>query len=176
MKVFKLLLNYSILIFLGPKKYAKYKGVKFGDSCDLLNSNWGTEPFLIELGDNVTITSGVRFVTHDGSTRLVKNNNGERYYKYGKIKVGNNCFIGINSILLPNIHLGNNCIVGAGSVVTKSFPDNSILAGNPARLITDYSSYAKKISENYSTKGDLCHPADTYKELVELFLQEQTKK
>lgn len=53
----------------------------------------------------------------------------------GDVYIGVNCFIGIVSIILPGVHIGSNCIVGTGTVVTKDFPDNSIIAGNPAKRI-----------------------------------------
>lgn len=49
--------------------------------------------------------------------------------------IGNNCFIGAHSFILKGVKLGNHCVVGANSVVTKSFPANSVVAGNPARLL-----------------------------------------
>ena len=55
----------------------------------------------------------------------------------GDVYIGANCFIGIASIILPGVHIGNNCIVGTGAVVTKDFPDNSIIAGNPAKRIKE---------------------------------------
>lgn len=61
-------------IIFGPIKYARYKGVHIGDECRIYIRSWGSEPFLISIGDNVTITSGVKFITHDGSTCLVKMN------------------------------------------------------------------------------------------------------
>lgn len=51
------------------------------------------------------------------------------------IKIGNNCWLGGNSSVMPGVTLGNNVIVGGGSVVTKSFGDNVVIAGNPARII-----------------------------------------
>jgi acetyltransferase-like isoleucine patch superfamily enzyme len=60
------------------------------------------------------------------------------------ISVGNNVFIGLNSIVMPGVTIGNNCVIGAGSVVTRDIPDNSIAAGMPAKIITTYSAYKEK--------------------------------
>lgn len=84
----------------------------------------------VEVGDNVLWGPGVGIISanHDDSQRL-------EHKKEKPVKIGNNVWIGMNSIILPGVELGNNVIVGAGSVVTKSFPDNVIIAGNPARII-----------------------------------------
>ena len=65
--------------------------------------------------------------------------------KFGKITVGNNCFIGCRSIIMPNVTIGNNCVVGSGSVVTKSIPDGEVWAGNPAHFITTIDKYTEKL-------------------------------
>ncbi|MCK4358651.1 MAG: hypothetical protein KAW92_07885 [Candidatus Cloacimonetes bacterium] len=54
--------------------------------------------------------------------------------KSNSVVIGNNCWIGANAIILPEIELGDNCIIGAGAFVTKSFPANYVIAGNPAKL------------------------------------------
>jgi len=53
------------------------------------------------------------------------------------IKIGNNCWIGANVVIMPEVNIGNNVIIGAGSIVTKSFPSNCVIAGNPARIIRE---------------------------------------
>jgi acetyltransferase-like isoleucine patch superfamily enzyme len=109
-------------------------GVRIGKNCLIYTTNFSTEPYLIEIGDHVGIAAGTHFVTHEPSVWLAR----EKYpdaHILGKIKVGNNTIIGMNCIILPNTTIGNNCIVGAASVVRGAIPDNSIVYGNPARVI-----------------------------------------
>lgn len=73
---------------------------------------------------------------------------------FGKIKIGNNVYIDNCALILPGVLIGNNVIVGAGSVVTKSVPDNVIIAGNPARIIRYVNDYEKKMLPfNTKSKG-----------------------
>ncbi|WP_311794553.1 acyltransferase [Alicyclobacillus acidiphilus] len=122
---------------------ARARGVRIGDNVRLFSPIDTTEPYLVEIGRNVTISSGVRFVTHDNSiTKIIPGKSDV----FGKIKIGDNCFIGLGAILLPGVELGDTTIVGAGSVVTRSFPEgNIIIAGNPAKKITDTLSYRIKV-------------------------------
>lgn len=91
------------------------------------------EPYLVTIGDDVMIADGVRFATHDASAS---------YYipgasdLFGRINIGNHCFLGMNAVILPGVSIAENCIIGAGSVVTRSFMEpGSVIAGNPARKI-----------------------------------------
>lgn len=132
------------------KKYLKFKGLKFGTNFRITGSpKFGSEPYLIEIGNDVTVTNGVIFITHDGakvvSDRLMNSKTKSRI-KFGRIKLGNNVFVGVNSIILPNVSIGDNSIIAAGSTVTKSFESNSVLAGNPARKIMSIQEYHDKNS------------------------------
>lgn len=107
------------------------------------------EPCLVEIGDDVTIAYGTALLTHDNS--VIKCGIDATDY-YGKIKIGNACFIGVRSIILPGVTLGDHTIVGSGSVVTKSFPEgNVVIAGNPAKVICtieEFKNKKKSISVN----------------------------
>lgn len=115
------------------------------------NVDLGSEPFLIFMGDDVKITSGVKLITHDGGVFVLRNmkRENEDVDIFGRIIIKNNAFIGMNSIILPGVTIGNNVIVGAGSVVTKSIPDNSVAAGNPARIICGIDEYERKRNNNF---------------------------
>lgn len=130
--------------------YLRYLGVRIGAGCKIGTSigNFGTEPWLIEIGDRVSITEGVVFLTHDGSSRLFRGQyadmNAEFGNRFGPIRVQDDCFIGVNTIVLPGVTIGPNVIVGAGSVVTKDLPGDSVYAGNPARRIGTLDEYIER--------------------------------
>ena len=118
-----------------------------GDCCRVYISYFGSEPFLIAIGDRVTITAGVQLITHDGSTWLIRDQEGSRYQRYAPITIGDDVFIGVNSIILPGVTIGSRVVVGAGSVVTRDIPDGVVVAGNPARVIRDFDSFDAHIRE-----------------------------
>ena len=108
--------------------------------------------WLIEIGDNVTIAPRVHILCHDASTKQFLN-----YTKIGRFNIGDNVFIGAESIVLPGVNIGNNVIIGAGSVVTSDIPDNSVVVGIPARVISsldDYLSKEKSRMENAPVYGE----------------------
>ncbi len=125
--------------------YARRIGVKIGQGCQIESREFGSEPYLIELGDHVRVTRGVRFVTHDGGVWVGREKQRD-FAVFGAIKVGNNSYIGNYTIVLPGVEIGSNCVVGACSVVTKSVPDGSVVAGNPARFLCSTESYLERMT------------------------------
>lgn len=100
------------------------------------------EPYFVEIGNDVTIAGGTVLLTHDNS--VIKCDIDATDY-FGRIKIGDNCFIGMKCILLPGVELGDRTIVGAGSVVTKSFPEgNVVLGGNPAKVLCTVEEFKTK--------------------------------
>lgn len=111
-----------------------------------------TESYLVEIGDNTQITEGVKLFTHGGAH--IARYKIPKFDTFGKIKIGNWCYIGTDSLIMPGVEIKDHVLVAAGSVVTKSVPSNSIVAGNPARIIGNIDDYIKKnIKYNINTKG-----------------------
>lgn len=129
-----------------PINYSKRIGVLIGENCKLNGiPNWGSEPWLISLGDHTEISFDCVFITHDGATWCFRND--EKYknvIKFGKIKIGNNCFIGARSMIMPGVTIGDNSIVAAGALVTKNIPSGEVWGGVPAHFITTTEQYADK--------------------------------
>ena len=100
-----------------------------------------SEPELLFLGNNVQVTAGVLFITHDIVCGMLNVKENRENYKilFQKIEIGDNVSIGARSIIMPGVKLGPNVIVAAGSVVTKSFSggeDGIVIGGNPAKIIS----------------------------------------
>lgn len=146
MRIYQLARNFYYA--LERKKRDKYlgdlvsKGLTLGQNVDIV-ADYFFDPshcFLISIGDNTTIAPNVRLIAHDASTKKIVG-----YAKMGRIDIKENCFIGDSVIVLPGVKIGPNSIVGSGAVVTKNVPPNSIVAGNPAKVIASVDEYIKKI-------------------------------
>ena len=121
--------------------------MKIGKNCVIdKTAEFGTEPYLISMGDNVRITKGVRFITHNGSLWVPRNLGlvDKKADFFGKIVIGNNVNIGWDAIIMPGVQIGDNCIIAAGAIVTKNIPDNSVAVGMPAKVLESVQEYADK--------------------------------
>lgn len=129
--------------------------------------------WLVTIGNNVTFSLRVTILAHDASTAKLLD-----YTKIGAVNIGNNCFLGANTTVLPGVTIGDNCVIGANSVVTKDIPENSVAAGNPARVICSVEEYRSKnqallgstrsFSEAYTTRQNV---SDEKKQEVKDFLK-----
>lgn len=95
--------------------------------------------WLIKIGNNVTLAPRVHILAHDAS--LV---NFLGYAKIGKVQIGNNVFIGADTVVLPNVRIGDNVVIGANSTVSRDIPSNSVAAGTPARVLGTIEDYLEK--------------------------------
>lgn len=95
--------------------------------------------WLITIGDNVTMAPRVHILCHDASTKHFLG-----YTKIGRVNIGDNVFIGAESVVLPGVNIGSNVIVGANSTVTHDVPDGVVVAGSPARVICTLEEYLAK--------------------------------
>ena len=132
--------------------YLKKKGVfgSIGEKCMIQSRKVPLYPELIFIGDNVRIASNVSFITHDVSHNMLNNlpeskTGGYKFKeKKGKIVIGDNVFVGANSMILYDVSIGNNVIIGAGSIVTKNIPDGSVAVGVPCKVIGDFDDFVGK--------------------------------
>lgn len=155
-KIFKYL-YYSIYAKIDHLGYAKYIGVNIGEDCHIYGNPFdmfGTEPWCITIGDNVHITKEVLFITHDGGTLLFRNLIPDLEIT-APIKVGNNVYIGVRSIILPGVTIGDNCIIAAGSIVTHNVPSNSVIGGVPAKKIKSIEEYLEGVKKRSLHLGHL---------------------
>ncbi len=126
-----------------PVMYARGLGVEMGEGCRLIrisDGTFGSEPYLIRLGNHVTVAFGVQFITHDGGVWVFRERHPE-IDVFGPIRIGNNVFIGSGSVILPGVSIGDNVVIAAGAVVSKNVPSNVVMAGVPAKPLKTIGEY-----------------------------------
>ena len=159
-----------------PKKAGKYdfnkilkaSGIEVGENTIFYDPNSMSidreRPWMLKIGDYCKITKGTIILTHDYSRSVVRRFYGEIIGEAGETVIGNNVFIGMNSIILMGTKIGNNVIVGAGSVVSGEIPDNCVIAGNPAKIIRSLEDHYKKRKER-----SLCEAEIYYRKFKEKY-------
>ena len=129
-------------------KYLRKKGIKIGENTHFY-SPWTISvdiqrPWLIEIGDNVHITAGCTILQHGYDWAVLQKLYGDILGSCGKVKIGNNVFIGVKTTILKGVTVGDNVIIGANSLVNKDLPSNGVYGGNPARFIMSIDEYYNK--------------------------------
>jgi acetyltransferase-like isoleucine patch superfamily enzyme len=130
-------------------EYLRKQGTQIGNNCNIVPTMLGTEPYLIKIGNHVTIAVGVKFLTHDGGPWLFRDEIPDLQV-FGPIIIEDNCVIGHDAVLLPNTRIGKNSIVGAGSVVISDVPPDTIVMGVPARPFGSVAKYREKCIEKWN--------------------------
>ena len=143
------IMNYLFRVYceivktISPIKHARLIGVKIGNNCLVYrNVEWPSEPYLITIGNNVQLTSGVSIYTHGGANvvRCIDSD----FDVFGKVVIKDFAYIGSHSLILPGVTIGEGAMVAAGSVVTKSVPDGMVVGGNPAKILCPVKDYYER--------------------------------
>lgn len=161
-KIYKIIhrVNYHYYLTHYPRLLSKM-GIKFsGDikNTGFISSTVSFDSFdyakYITIGEHTIISSDVQMLVHDytiGNAMLALNRGdvkiGNLPHFIKEIKIGNYCFIGMRSMILPGTEIGDNSIVAAGAVVKGKFPPNSIIAGNPGRVIMSTDEFVERHME-----------------------------
>ena len=125
----KMFLSKSVVKQSNIKNYVR-SGLDLGEGTFFTSKIKIDRPNLTKIGNNCIFADDVTILNHDAST-MIHSNFGERK----RVSIGDNCFIGYKSIILPGVEIGDCSIIGAGSVVTKDIPSFSVAAGNPAKVV-----------------------------------------
>lgn len=177
--------------------YLRKIGVKIGEDCNiyvpsktLIDEQY---PWMITIGNHVRITEGVKILTHDYSWSVLKlyegvsENPGAILGASGTVEIGNNVFIGMNTIITRNVKIGDNVIIGAGSVVTKDCISEGVYAGAPAHKIMELSDYyekrknaqvdeARTLAIKYYERFGIAPKEEVFNEYFMLFSDADTRK
>ena len=138
----KKLLDFYWRFIASPEKYARHIGVKIGKGCFISTREWGTEAYLITVGNHVQITRMVSVHTHGGGNSIRWKE--PDFDVFGKVTIEDWAYIGAFSHIMPGVTIGEGALVAAGSIVTKSVPPHSVVGGNPARVICTTEDYYER--------------------------------
>jgi acetyltransferase-like isoleucine patch superfamily enzyme len=126
-----------------PVSYFRSQGAEIGEGVEIFGaslSTFGSEPYLVSIGNQVTVSHGVDFITHDGGLRVTRAKDPGAYL-YGRIRVADHCFIGAHSIFLPGATVGAGSVIGTGSIVAGEIPPGVVAIGVPAKPVKSVDEY-----------------------------------
>jgi len=125
-------------------EYLRKQGVRIGKNPVILYPSYidGRLPYLLEIGDDVVISLYVTILTHDATSAYAGD-----LIKVGRVRIHDHVFIGANTTIMCNVSIGPHAIVGAGSVVSRDVPRDSVVAGNPAKLVCSLDQFKAKHRE-----------------------------
>lgn len=142
---------YKFTPYTIAEKFRK-QGATIGENCSIQISKLASEPFLVEIGNNVAIAAGVSLITHDGASFIFRDEFPALRY-FGKIVIEDNCFIGARSIILPGVRIGKGSIVGISSVVIRDVKPGSVIFGNPAIQVSTVEKYKERCLREWENQG-----------------------
>jgi acetyltransferase-like isoleucine patch superfamily enzyme len=141
------------------------KGARIGEGCRIYARDFPVEAYLVTIGDHVGIAGGVKILTHNGAAGLLRKRS-PAIQNFGRVEIGDGCFIGENAILLPGTTIGAGCIVAAGAVVSGTIPENSLVAGNPARVMGRASLYLERLALSPDSLDTFGLPEDDRRRII----------
>jgi len=129
-----LIRNAGMNLYIEPPFYCDYgSNIIVGDNVFMNFNCCILDVCKVTIGNNCMFAPNVQIYTATHPLEAKARNSGREYAK--PITIGNNVWIGGNATICPGVTIGNNVVIGAGAVVTKSFPDDVFIAGNPAKMI-----------------------------------------
>ena len=133
------------------EKFRK-QGAKVGKNCSIQIDYLASEPYLVEIGNNVAIAPGAAFITHDGASVIFRDEFPALRH-FGKIIIEDNCFIGSGSIITAGVRVGKGSIVGPMSVVIREVKPGSMVIGNPAIQVSTVEKYKERCLKEWKRQG-----------------------
>ncbi len=146
----KVVLRYLVhhignVLRFGQRLYYRLYGIHIGRRTMVsLGAKIDVHRGQISIGDDCLITHGCVIVSHDGAAKMVRPGaTGE-----GRVVIGDNVFLGVNTIVLPNVTIGSNTVIGAGSLVVHDIPAGVLAFGSPARVIRQLPTPYPRLTSN----------------------------